>query len=72
MGDCDCGGADMAVELEAGLNADSDPSSEYVTQGERKWTCKCCGRNFTGLEHKITKHIAGKKFLYDRDMDITP
>ena len=24
MGDSDCGGADMAVELEAGLNADRD------------------------------------------------
>ena len=44
MGDCDSGGAYMAVELEAGLNADSDPTSEFVTQGEKKntghiWTC---------------------------------
>ncbi len=31
MGDCDCG-ADMAVELEAGLNADRDPTSEFVTE----------------------------------------
>ena len=47
MGDCD--GAymvvDMAVELEAGLNADRDPTSEFVTQGEKRgtghvWTCK--------------------------------
>ena len=32
MGDGDGGGADMAVELEAGLNADRDFTSECVTQ----------------------------------------
>ena len=61
MGDCDCGGADMAVELEAGLNADShcDPTSEFVTQGEKKgtghvWTCKCCQRMFNGHKHNAS------------------
>ena len=44
MGDSDCGGAYMAVELEAGLNPKSDPTSEFVTQGEKRgteyvWTC---------------------------------
>ena len=32
------GGADMAVELEAGLNADRDPTSQFVTQGEKRGT----------------------------------
>ena len=38
MGDSDSGGTDMAVELEAGLNADSDTTNEFVTQGEKKGT----------------------------------
>ena len=38
MGDSDSGGADMVVELEAGLHADSDPTSEFVTQEEKKGT----------------------------------
>ena len=61
-------GADMAVELEADLNA--DPTNEFVIKGEKKGTgnertCKCCqcGRNFTGHKRKLTVHIAGKKFL---------
>ena len=32
-------GADMAVELKADLNADRDPASEFVTQGEGDWAC---------------------------------
>ena len=36
MGDC---GADMAVELEAGLIADRDPTSQFVIQGEEKGRC---------------------------------
>ena len=53
MGDSDCGGADMVVKLGAGLNADSDPTSEFVTQGEKKgtghvWTCKCCQETIDG------------------------
>ena len=35
MGDGDSGGADMAVELEAGLNPTSDPTSE----GNRRPSC---------------------------------
>ena len=58
MGDGDGGGADMAVELEAGLNADRDPTSEFVTQGEKKgtghvWTCKCCQGTFNGHKRKF-------------------
>ena len=33
MGD---GGADLAVELEAGLNADRDLTSQFVIQGEKR------------------------------------
>ena len=76
MGDGDRG-ADMAVELEAGLNAVRDPTSQIVTQGEKRgtghvWTCKCCGRSFTGHKRKLTVHIAGKKFLNDKDMGVRP
>ena len=35
-----------------------------------EWTCKCCGRNFSGLKRKLTVHIAGKKFLNDREMGV--
>ena len=75
MGDGDGGGADMAVELEAGLNADCDPTSEFVTQGEKKgtghvWACKCCQGTFNGHKRKLTVHIAGKKFLNDKQMDV--
>ena len=77
MGDGDGGGADMAVELEAGLNADRDPTSEFVTQGEKKgtghvWTCVCCQGTFNGHKCKLTVHIAGKKFLNDKQMDVRP
>ena len=58
MGDCGSVGADIAVELEpeAGLNADSDPTSEFVTQGEKKGIsmgtntssqCTLLARNFS-------------------------
>ena len=49
--------------------------TEFVIMGEKKgtghvWKCKCCGRNFTGHKCKLTVHIAGKKFLNDRNMDV--
>ena len=67
------GGAAVAVELEADLNA--DPTGEFVTKGQWKgigheWTCNCCGANLTGHKRKLTVHIAGKKFLNDRNMDV--
>ena len=67
----------MSVKLEAGLYADCDPTSEFVTQGEKKgtghvWTCKCCQGTFDGHKHKLTVHIAGKKFLHDKDMGVRP
>ena len=34
--------------------------------------CKCCSRNFTGHKCKLTKHIAGKKVLNDRNMKFLP
>ena len=47
--------ATVTVELEKGLNADSDPTSQFVTQKEKRgtwtgyvWTCKCCEGTFTG------------------------
>ena len=75
------GGADMAVEsrLEAGLNPTSDPTSQFqvVTQGEKRvtgyvWTCKRCQGTFTGHKRKLTIHIAGKKFLNDKEMGVRP
>ena len=69
----------MAVEFEAGLNPMSDPTSQFVTQGEKRetgyvWTCKCCQGMFTGHKHKLTVtvtiHIAGKKFLNDKKMGV--
>ena len=67
----------MMVELEAGLNPTSDPTSEFVTQGEKRgtgyeWTCKCCQGTFTGHKCKFTIHIAGKKFLNDEKMGVRP
>ena len=74
MGDSDCGGANMVVKLDAGLNADCDPTSEFVTQGEKKgtgqvWTCKCCQETFNGHKRKLTVHIAE---LNDKQMDVRP
>ena len=59
MGD---GVADMAVELEADLNA--DPMNEFVIKGEKtetghEWTCKCCGGHFTGHKRKLTMVVEG-------------
>ena len=59
--------------MEADLNA--DPTNEFVIKGEKKgtgheWTCKCCCRNFTGHKRKLTMHIAGKKFLNDKEMGV--
>ena len=63
--------------MEAGLNADSDPTSEFVTQGEKKgtghvWTCKCCQGTFNGHKRKLTVRLAGKNFLNDKQMDVRP
>ena len=61
--------------MEAGLNPTSDPTSEFVTQGEKRgtgyeWTCKCCQGTFTGHKRKLTIHIAAKKFLNDKEMGV--
>ena len=68
---------DMAVELEADLNAEIDPTSQFVTQGEKRgtgnvWTCKCCQGTFTGHKCKLTIHITGKKILNDEEMGVQP
>ena len=54
-----------------------DPTSEFVTQEEKKgtghvWTCKCCKGAFNGHKRKLTVNIAGKKFLNDKDMGVRP
>ena len=63
----------VTVELEADLN--TDPTNKFAIKGEKKgtgheWTCKCCCRNFTGHKRKLTMHIAGKKFLNDKEMGV--
>ena len=64
----------MAVELEADLNADL--TNEFVTtRGEKRglgtgyeWSYNCCGGHFTGHKCKFKMHIAGKKFLNDKEV----
>jgi hypothetical protein len=53
----------------------NDPTEQFVTKGDKKgsgwtWTCNCCGDQFNGKRRKLTKHIAGKKFLNDQTMDV--
>ena len=33
---------------------------------------QCCDRKFTGHKCKLTVHIAGQKFLNDRNMNVRP
>ena len=35
-------------------------------------TCKCFEGTFTGHKRKLTKHIAGKNFLNDKEMGVLP
>ena len=50
------------------------PSSEFVTELEEgDWTCmdkQVLWQKLHWHNHKLTKHIAGKKFLNDRNMDV--
>ena len=60
----------MAVELEAGLNADCDPTSEFVTQGERRGL-GMYGRASAVREHSMGTNTSSQCTMLARNFSMT-